>query len=170
MNGGDLRFTADNDNSKGVDIYVPNGSNNLFTFAGWGTGGTNATMNLTTGAVTGSSDLRLKENIKNIDNITERLMKLRPVTYNYKTDKTTSVPGLIAQEVDKVFPDTVVRPKTENDYYSLYYQYFTPYLIKGFQEQQKEIEQLKKENAGIAELRLIIKELQSDLEKLKKSK
>ncbi|MBD2757498.1 tail fiber domain-containing protein [Spirosoma validum] len=173
QNGGDLRFTVDNDNTKGVDLYTPSGSNASFRFAGFGTGAASATINLTTGAVTGSSDSRLKENIHTIKDVTSRLMKLRPVTYNYKTDKATVAPGLIAQEVDKVFPDVVIRPKTEKEYYSLYYQYFTPYLIKGFQEQQVQIETLKAENAKLtaqvaelAELKLAVADIRRELVKV----
>ncbi|MFT3750010.1 MAG: tail fiber domain-containing protein [Agriterribacter sp.] len=169
MNGGDMRFTANNDNTKGVDLSCGT-SNTIFSLIGFGTGAANATINLTTGAVTGSSDVRLKENINDIDNITGRLMKLRPVTYNFKTDAATVVPGLIAQEVEKVFPDIVIKPKTQKDYYALYYQYFTPYLIKGFQEQQAQIEALRAENtkltaqvAELADLKATIADMKQQL-------
>lgn len=169
MNGGDLVYTADNDNSRGVATYCGTG-NTSFSFVGFGTGASSATINLTTGAVTGSSDIRLKDHIKNIDSVSERLMKLRPVTYNYKTDPSVVVPGLIAQEVDTVFPDVVVHPETDKDYYSIYYQYFIPYIIKGFKEQQAEIEQLKKDHKELFELKVLVKNLQAEIEKLKKDK
>lgn len=173
LNGGDLSFTADNDNNRGVDLYCGTG-NTSFSFVGYGTGASSAVINLTTGAVTGNSDIRLKDNVKNITKTTDRLMKLRPVTYSYKIDTSTIIPGLIAQEVDEIFPDVVVRPKTDKEYYSIYYQYFTPYLIKGFQEQQTEIEKLKSEHtnqvgqsAEISELKAIVKALQVEIEKIK---
>ena len=70
--------------------------------------------------------------------------------------------GLVAQEVYKVMPEAVYKPKDDSkELWGLKYDKFIPLLIKGVQEQQKEIvsqrsqiESLKKE---IAELRESLK-------------
>src|SRR5258708_36433576 len=38
----------------------------------------------------------------------DKLMKLRPVTFRYKADSTTQQYGLIAEEVEKVYPELVI--------------------------------------------------------------
>jgi len=58
------------------------------------------------------SDVRLKKNIKPLRGALDRLLKLRGVTFEYKDpDATIALPGvqtgLIAQEVEEVFPEWV---------------------------------------------------------------
>jgi hypothetical protein len=58
------------------------------------------------------SDARLKRNIEPLTGALDRLLKLRPVTFEYKDPQSIhELPGvqigLIAQEVEKVFPDWV---------------------------------------------------------------
>lgn len=55
------------------------------------------------------SDKYLKENIENLsDFLTEDLMKLEPVQFNYKDDKNDKLHyGFIAQEVELYFPNLV---------------------------------------------------------------
>jgi len=56
-----------------------------------------------------SSSLRYKENVQDMDSYSNRLMKLRPVIFNYKKDERAHVQyGLIAEEVDQIFPELVV--------------------------------------------------------------
>ncbi len=57
-----------------------------------------------------SSSRRFKDEIKPMDNISEAILGLKPVTFHYKSDKqNTPQFGLIAEEVAKVNPDLVVR-------------------------------------------------------------
>lgn len=63
-----------------------------------------------------TSDYRLKENIRNIDKPLERLMKLKPYNYNYKTDPDKLQEGLIAHEVMEVVPFAVSGNKDEMEY------------------------------------------------------
>ena len=58
-----------------------------------------------------ASDKKLKREINPVSNMMERIMKLKPSTYNYKTEefKEMQLPegnqiGLIAQELEEVFP------------------------------------------------------------------
>ena len=59
-----------------------------------------------------SSDRRLKKNIRPIDSALAKLMALRGVTYQWKNpesqgDMTGTYTGMIAQDVEKVFPEWV---------------------------------------------------------------
>ncbi len=62
-----------------------------------------------------SSSRRFKQEIRDMGDLTERLLELRPVVFRYKQEQTmpdgSEVPleyGLIAEEVAEVFPDLVV--------------------------------------------------------------
>ena len=95
-----------------------------------------------------SSDIRWKTNITDIGNIMSKIMNLRPVTYNWRTDEfpdrgfdTDLQLGLIAQEAEEVFPELV---KTNDDgYKSLNYAKLTVILLEGMKEQQAQIESYK---------------------------
>jgi hypothetical protein len=65
----------------------------------------------TTGALgTISSSIRYKENVKDIKNKSADILSLRPVLFNYKTDDTKAEHyGLIAEEVEEIFPTLVLR-------------------------------------------------------------
>jgi len=101
------------------------------------------------GAYVNGSDFRLKENISDLDNSLELINKMKPVTYNYKgsysKDSSTQT-GFIAQDLkellkDKKYLDGIVKQGPE--YMSVAYQNLIPLLVKGMQEQQKEINDLK---------------------------
>jgi trimeric autotransporter adhesin len=123
------------------------GNTNLFNI--WGTG--NCTI---LGTLTAISDARLKENIMPITSTINDLKKINAYTYYWKDklrDNEQQI-GVLAQEVEKVFPQLV--KKDNEGKLSVNYSGFTPLLIKGMQEQQKQIEDLKKQ---IAELTSLIK-------------
>ena len=88
------------------------------------------------------SDRALKKNIKALPPTLSKVMKLRPCTYQYKASESgkTSI-GMIAQEVEKYFPQ-MVRKK---EFYTLDYNGFGVIAIKAIQEQQEQIIQLQKE-------------------------
>jgi uncharacterized coiled-coil protein SlyX len=61
---------------------------------------------------TATSSERFKEEIKPMDKVSEALFLLRPVTFRYKTEidpTRTQQFGLVAEEVEKISPDLVVR-------------------------------------------------------------
>ena len=96
----------------------------------------------TAGTSACSSDIRLKENIKPITNAIDMLMKLNPVEFTFKNTGESSA-GLIAQDVEKVYPEWVV---LKDDGYKTYDNPgFAFYLIKAVQEQQIQIEELRTE-------------------------
>jgi len=84
-----------------------------------------------------SSDRRLKENIKTLENATELLLKLSPKTFNWQEDGKADT-GLIAQEVQEVYPEWVV--EKEDGFISYDDPGFKYILIRAVQEQQDIIE------------------------------
>lgn len=109
-----------------------------------------------------TSDRRLKENIEPATSVLDRVNAINVVQYNYKKDKSKKETiGYIAQELDKQFPE-FVELSGENEenagYYGVNYVGMSAVAIKAIQEQQKLIE----------ELQTSIKQLQAELEVLKK--
>jgi hypothetical protein len=59
---------------------------------------------------TAPSSYRFKKEIRLMNTSREAILALKPVTFHYKSDQTGAPQyGLIAEEVDKVNPDLVVR-------------------------------------------------------------
>lgn len=97
---------------------------------------------------TNPSDKRLKDNILDLSYGLNEILKLRPVTYNWKNDaiKQGKQFGFIAQEVQEVMPDLVKEFKTdEGDRLGLNKEGIYTTLIKAIQEQQAQIKELQKE-------------------------
>jgi hypothetical protein len=95
-----------------------------------------------------SSSRRLKEDISDMPTaLGDRLLQLRPVTFRYtKPFSDGSKPiqyGLVAEEVAEVFPELAVR-NAEGEVETVHYETLNVLLLKQFQEQQKEIDQLKR--------------------------
>ena len=73
---------------------------------------------------TTTSSRRFKEKIKRMDTASEALFSLKPVTFRYKKEidsAGTSQFGLVAEEVEKVNPDLVVRD-TDGKPYTVRYE------------------------------------------------
>ena len=92
------------------------------------------------------SDKKLKENIKELQNCLEKIDKLSPVSFdwnilaNEEFDKQGSDIGLIAQEVEEIFPEIVGDNK---GFKALDYVKLTVLLISAVKELKQQIEQLK---------------------------
>ena len=93
-----------------------------------------------TGDVIAYSDIRVKENIKTIDNALDKVKALRGVEYN-KIDNPEKSIGVIAQEIEEVIPE-VVR-EDDQGMKSVAYGNITAVLIEAIKEQQKQIDELK---------------------------
>ena len=90
------------------------------------------------------SDARLKTNITDAGYGLSSVMKMRPVTYNWKTDPNTNhMVGFLAQDIEKIVPEAVYVPKTKDENYAINYIALIPVLTKAIQEQQAEINALK---------------------------
>ena len=97
-----------------------------------------------------SSDYRMKENIRPIENGLDRLKQLKPVKFDWKTSDETSE-GFIAHEVQEIFPDAIAGEKDGEEMQGMDYGRITPLLVKAIQEQQAQIETLKQEIREIRE-------------------
>ena len=107
--------------------------------------GSGDTGNVRCVSLTQTSSRKVKKNIKDMTSEEARkLLELEPVSFDYKNEEQgTDRRGFIAEDVAKVLPN-VVTPETENAPASLDYIQLVPYLVKMVQEQQKDIEELKK--------------------------
>ena len=91
-----------------------------------------------------SSDYRLKENIRPLENGLERLNQLNPVKFDWKKTGISSE-GFIAHEVDEIFGDAVSGKKDGKAMQGMDYGRITPLLVKAIQEQQEQIDALQSE-------------------------
>jgi hypothetical protein len=101
------------------------------------------------GTYTATSDLRVKNNIKEIENgVLPLFMQLKPKTYfyNHTPDQKVASYGYIAQELLDIFPDVVAKAETEEGYYMVNYTKIGVLTTKAVQELNQEVEQLKTKN------------------------
>lgn len=111
-----------------------------------------------------SSDRRMKRNIASIDRALDRLLQLRPVSYNYSTNTTTCL-GLIAQEVEPLFPQLV--GSETNGTKDLVYTGLIPVTIRSVQELNDKLEtQLKQKETEIQDLKQSNEHLAAQLSEL----
>ena len=92
------------------------------------------------------SSRRFKEDIQDMGNTTDGLMRLRPVTFYYKPEYANGSHllqyGLIAEEVAKVYPDLVAYDD-KGEPNTVSYQFVNAMLLNEVQKQHREIENLK---------------------------
>lgn len=145
---GDYSGTSDVvDNKLTVDGNVAPRANNSYDLGADGTGA-NARRWRTVYAVNAfnqSSDRRLKTNISNLKYGLDEVLRLQPVTYNWKkTPDTNKQIGLIAQDVRPIIPEMVEGDESKEDL-SMKYTDLIPVLINAIKEQQKQIDVLKQQ-------------------------
>lgn len=101
------------------------------------------------GSLNQNSDERLKKDIKTIENVLEKTNQLRGVSYTWKTDEQGKNPqiGVIAQEVEKVFPEFV--HTDEDGMKSVNYAQMTAVLIEAVKELNTKISDLEKKNQNL---------------------
>jgi hypothetical protein len=102
-------------------------------------------INTSTGQLgTVVSSRRYKENISDMDDASRPIMDLRPVTFNLKNDRTHERRfGLIAEEVEEIIPDLVVRNK-EGDPETVKYHDLPVLLLNELQRQHNIIAELSR--------------------------
>ena len=93
------------------------------------------------------SSQRFKDQIKSMDKASEALFSLKPVTFRYKKEiDPTGISqfGLVAEDVDKVNPDLVVRDK-EGKPYSVRYDQVNAMLLNEFLKAHRQIDAQQKQ-------------------------
>jgi hypothetical protein len=89
-----------------------------------------------------NSDISLKENIKPLENVLDKIKDYRCVEYNFKDDKVTDKKiGFIAQDWENDF--SAVISKDKNDKLGIKYTETIPVLLKAIQELQARVKELE---------------------------
>ena len=89
-----------------------------------------------------ASSERFKKDIAAMENASEAILSLRPVTFHYKTDtKGTPQYGLIAEEVAKMNP-ALVLPDRDGKPYTVRYDAVNAMLLNEFLKEHRKVEEL----------------------------
>ena len=97
------------------------------------------------------SSARFKDQIKAMDQVSEAILALHPVTFRYKHDlDPEGIPqfGLVAEEVEKVNPDLVTRDE-QGKPYSVRYEAVNAMLLNEFLKEHCRVAQLEKQVAAL---------------------
>ena len=97
------------------------------------------------------SDKRLKENIVPLQKGLEEVEQIKTYTFNYKDRPEDTLPGVIAQEIEKILPEVVYDIEMEDDTYkAVRYQQIVPVLIEAIKELSDKVNVLQNllENKG----------------------
>lgn len=99
------------------------------------TGGVQVYINSAGQLGTLTSSERFKKDIKSIDDVSDKLLQLRPVSFVYKEDEKKELQyGLIAEEVARVYPE-LVQYDAEGKPFTVYYHLLTPLLLSELQKE-----------------------------------
>jgi hypothetical protein len=147
---GQLFSVIDNTIGDTLDVYNTSVSAYRFYVSGAGT------INATNTTITGISDQRLKENIRDLDDGLDVVMALKPRKFDWKEGKGQDIKnarGFIAQEFEQVLPDMIQEwkdsaPEGEEPYKAVNAN-LIPTLVKAIQEQQVLITQLQADVAAL---------------------
>jgi hypothetical protein len=108
-----------------------------------------------------SSDIRWKKDLQPLDNKIDGLMELNGYKFNWRKDEFPDMKfdnetqiGLIAQEVEKVFPELV--RTDDKGYKAVSYEKLSVLLLEGMKEQQ---EQINNQNQKIERLEKLVEKL-----------
>ncbi|MEK2646675.1 tail fiber domain-containing protein [Bdellovibrio sp. BCCA] len=167
VNATDQTYLRVNVGDEGSDYFVvgytiggaPGGTfNNAFWVKTDGTG-------WMAGTLTQASDARLKKNVRPLENSLEKILRLDGVTYNWiDPRKPASLQmGLIAQEVEKEFPEVVAN--NVDGYKSIAYQNLVAPIINAIKELytkvvdiDSRVESLEKKNVALEQQNRELKE------------
>jgi trimeric autotransporter adhesin len=112
-----------------------------------------------------ASSTRFKKAIKPMDKASEAIHQLEPVTFRYKEEvDPNSMPqfGLIAEEVEKVNPELVVRDD-EGKAYTVRYEAVNAMLLNEFLKEHRNVAE---QQSTIAELKTMVAQQQKQIETL----
>lgn len=113
----------------------------------------------TTGTFVDGSDARSKKNIQPTGSVLNKVLQLQPKKYlfNGQDESNAYSIGLVAQDVKGLFPEIV--KEREGGMLGIAYGHVSVLAIKAIQEQQEQIDDLKK---TVAELRSVINRLDKE--------
>jgi trimeric autotransporter adhesin len=118
------------------------------------------------------SSARFKEQIKRMGDASEAILGLKPVTFRYKKEidpERTPEFGLVAEDVEKINPDLVIRD-ADGKAYTVRYEAVNAMLLNEFLKEHRTVQELKsnaaKEEATIARQQKQIEALTAGLQKV----
>jgi trimeric autotransporter adhesin len=157
-----------------VDPKVP-GAPTTFVSGIWGTSVTGSAVMVNSKGQLGVvvSSERFKTDIVSLGTTSKNLSLLRPVSFHLKSDPNGAVQyGLIAEEVDKVYPELVLRD-SDGKIQGVRYDELAPMLLNEVQKQQRinseQADQNAAQSAKIASLEKQLADIQVALVKLQSS-
>ena len=113
-----------------------------------------------TGTITDVSDIRLKDRFLPIPKAIRKLLQIKGYSYHMKEDPDGSREyGVIAQEVEKVFPEMVKVVDPENGYLGVSYIQLVPVLVEAVRGLDAENQELK---SALAEIYLRLEKLEKE--------
>jgi hypothetical protein len=144
-NGRMFQVSSFSDNTQeSLSMYSTTASAYRF-YVGWG-----GTIFATSPIISTISDVRVKENIRDLDSGLDKIMLLKPRIFDWKEGKGKDIKndrGFIAQEFEEVFPDLIDIYKQEleegEEPYKSVRADLIPTLVKAIQELKTEIDSLK---------------------------
>jgi hypothetical protein len=159
--------TANNVVCIGAGVQGANQDNGCFIgsiFGQTSSGGTAVFIDSNNKLGTVVSSKRFKEDIKPMDKISDALFSLKPVTFHYKKEidpAKVSQLGLVAEDVEKVNPDLIVRDK-EGKPYTVRYDQVNAMLLNEFLKEHKKVQE---QGATITQLKSGIETLTATVER-----
>ncbi|MNJ96753.1 hypothetical protein D3C87_144850 [compost metagenome] len=119
-------------------------------------GDINATGSVRSNGAVLTSDIRFKKDVQVLDQALAKILRLRGVTYQWRTDEfparqfnNRSQMGVIAQEVEKEFPEAV--DTDPEGYKAVNYQALVSPLIEATKEIYREVASIREENKKLKE-------------------
>jgi hypothetical protein len=164
--------TANNVICIGAAVGGANVNNSCFIgniFGQTSAGGTTVLVDSSGKLGTSTSSRRFKDEIKPMEQMSEALFALEPVTFRYKKEiDAEGIPqfGLVAEDVEKVNRDLVVRDK-QGKPYSVRYEAVNAMLLNEFLKEHRKVEQQRKDfEAAITRQQKQIEALSASLQKV----
>jgi hypothetical protein len=166
--------TANNVICIGDFVVGDNVDNGCYIGNIWGASGGDQAVYVNASGKLGAqvSSRRFKDDIKPMEQASEVIYDLKPVTFRYKREIEPSRPlgfGLIAEDVEKVDPDLVARDK-EGKPYSVRYDQVNAMLLNEFLKEHQTVQELKsaalKQEAMIVRQQKQIEALMAGLQKV----
>jgi hypothetical protein len=129
------------------------GSLFLLFYDGDGNIGSVSVASSTSVAYNTTSDKRLKTNVQNFSAL-PIIENMQPVSFEFKKEQGRTFHGFLAQDLYEVYPEAITKGSNEDGEnpempWSMDYGKLTPICIKGIQELQSQIEDLKREIAAL---------------------
>lgn len=116
------------------------------------------------------SDRRLKQDIETLSSSLDKIQQLRGVNYNWRKENNIGVEfeeglqvGLIAQEVETVFPELV--DTDDQGYKSVEYSKLVAVLIEALKEQEIKISSLELQTKGLEDVKAEVEMLKAEISK-----